>query len=177
MMERKTRQAQLKRPQQARRSKVQGKPGRKEQAVREVSAGGVVFRRSGNGVSFALMKDPYGKWTFPKGRVEKGENLEEAAARETLEELGLEEIRFWDDLGQIDIWFRDRFEKQGMLVHKDIHFFLFETSTNAVLRPDPDQHALAAKWVPMSRVLQTSSYKDMKPIVERAITWVQKITR
>ena len=85
----------------------------KEPFEREISAGGVVFRRKGNRIWIAMMQDPYEKWTFPKGRVESGEALEEAAARETLEELGLEQIRLFESLGKIDIWFRDRYEKVG----------------------------------------------------------------
>ena len=145
--------------------------------MREVSAGGVVFRRTRNGISFAMMKDTYDKWTFPKGHVEKGEDLEETAARETLEELGLEEIKFYEELGKIDIWFRDRFIKKGRLIHKDIHYFLFETPAGARLFPDPEEHALDAVWVPMSKVLSRSSYEDMKPIVEKAIKIVGKLRR
>ena len=52
---------------------------KKEPVQREVSAGGIVFRKVGNTISFAVMKDSYGKWTFPKGHVELGEDLEEAA--------------------------------------------------------------------------------------------------
>lgn len=123
------------------------------------------------------MKDSYDKWAFPKGHVEEGESLEEAAARETLEELGLEEIRLLDYLGKIDIWFRDRFEKKGKLVHKDIHYFLFEAPKLAVLNPDPTQHAFDAKWLTERQLLSTSDYPDMVPILKRALSYVQKEIR
>lgn len=145
-----------------------------ERAIREVSAGGIVFQRTPRGIRFALMKDSYGKWAFPKGHVEEGETQEQAAARETLEELGLEQVRLIEELGAIDIWFRDRFEKKGALIHKDIHYYLFETPEDAALRPDPSQHAYEARWVPMGKVLKSSSYRDMEPIVRRAIAHLSR---
>lgn len=146
----------------------------REPVEQEESAGGIVLKRSKNRLLIAMMKDSYGKWTFPKGHVENGEELEEAAARETLEELGLEQIRLLEELGQIDIWFRDQFSKKGKLIHKDIHFFLFETPGNANLHPDPKEHALDAKWVPVSAVLKQSSYPDMIPILKRALSFIKE---
>lgn len=140
---------------------------------REVSAGGIVFRRHGGMVQFALMLDSYGKWAFPKGHVERGESMEEAAARETLEELGLVEIRLLETLGKIDIWFRDRYQKKGTLIHKDIHYFLFETTADAVLYPDPREHAYEAKWVRPDELLEASSYPDMIPVLKQALAYVQ----
>lgn len=145
---------------------------RRESFVREISAGGVVFKRVGDEVFFALMRDSYDKWAFPKGHVEGRESFEEAAARETLEELGLEEVRLLEYLGKIDIWFRDRFEKKGTLIHKDIHYFLFETPSDAVLAPDPGEHAYEGKWVRASEVFAVSSYPDMLTIVRRALSYV-----
>lgn len=146
-----------------------------EPAEKELSAGGVVFRRTGSGIQIAFMKDSYDKWTFPKGRVEKGEAIEEAAARETLEEIGLQEIRFLDDLGKISIWFRDRYEKKGKLIHKDIHYFLFETPSRAELVPDPSQHTYDAKWVPIRKALEASDYSDLVPIIRRALELLKKV--
>ncbi len=52
-------------------------------AVLVCSKGGLVLQRR--------KIDPgMGKWTFPSGYVERGERVEHAAARETLEETGLE---------------------------------------------------------------------------------------
>lgn len=143
-----------------------------ERAVQEISAGGIVFKKTPRGVFFAVMLDSYNKWAFPKGRVEAGEALEETAARETLEELGLEQVRLLEYLGKIDIWFRDRFEKQGALVHKDVHYYLFEAPEHAQLHPDPTQHAYEARWVNSRRLLHTSSYSDMLPILQRALDHV-----
>lgn len=134
-----------------------------------------MFTRSGNSVVFAVMKDSYGKWTFPKGHVEVGEDIEEAAARETLEELGLQEVRLLDYLGKIDIWFRDKFQKKGELVHKDIHYYLFEAAAHSELHPDPSEHVYEAKWVPLSKVERVSSYPDMVPIVKTAVRLVKAL--
>ncbi len=151
----------------------------RERAEREVSAGGIVFKRTPKKpgqppqVLFAIMLDSYGKWAFPKGHVEGGETFEEAAARETLEELGLEEIRLLEYLGKIDIWFRDRFEKKGTLIHKDVHYYLFEAPLDAVLAPDPEEHTYEADWVTPKKLLERSSYPDMLPILKRALAYVQ----
>lgn len=150
---------------------------KRERVQQEFSAGGIVFRVSGNQVAFAVMKDSYGKWTFPKGHVEAGEDKEEAAARETLEELGLEQVRLLEYLGTIDIWFRDRFLQKGQLIHKDIHFYLFETPEGSELRPDPKEHAYEAKWVPLTKVEKVSSYTDMAPIVKRAVELVKALKK
>lgn len=120
------------------------------------------------------MLDSYGKWAFPKGHVEPGESIEEAAARETLEELGLSEIRLLEALGKIDIWFRDRYQKKGVLIHKDIHYFLFETPADAELYPDPAEHAYEAKWVRPEKMLAASSYPDMIPVLKRALAYVEE---
>ncbi|HYS71570.1 MAG TPA: NUDIX domain-containing protein [Thermoplasmata archaeon] len=62
-----------------------GKPSRPV-----VSAGGVVFNAQGR--VLLLRKADERIWCFPKGHVERGETLEQAAAREIAEESGLQVV-------------------------------------------------------------------------------------
>jgi len=151
------------------------KNNQNQKARHEVSAGGLVFKRTPKGVFFAMMKDTYGKWTFPKGHVEKGETTEEAAARETIEELGLEEICLLEPLGKIDIWFRDKHVFKGATIHKDIFYFLFSTSENAELDPQVSEHVIEAAWVPVNQVMKKSSYSDLVAVINRALGLVGRV--
>ena len=147
---------------------------KKEHVEKEISAGGIVIRRKNSEIFFAVMLDSYQKWTFPKGHVEKGETLEETAVRETFEELGIDKLTVLKYLGKIDIWFRDKFTKKGMLIHKDIHYFLFEAEPNSKLSSDPKQHSYDAKWVSKKDILEVSDYSDMVPIVKKALEYVKE---
>lgn len=54
--------------------------------IKEVSCGIIVFDNDKS----LLIKHNGGHTSFPKGHIEKGETLKEAAIRETLEETGIE---------------------------------------------------------------------------------------
>ncbi|MGH8887614.1 MAG: NUDIX hydrolase [Egibacteraceae bacterium] len=55
------------------------------------AAGGVVWRRENGGQAQVLLvhRPKYDDWTFPKGKLEPGEDHESAALREVAEETGL----------------------------------------------------------------------------------------
>ena len=149
---------------------------RREHPRVEVSAGGIVFTRSSRGIFFAMLKDSYGKWTFPKGHVKRGEKYEEAARREVGEELGVEKLNFIMPLGHIDIWFRDRFVFKGKLIHKYIHYYLFEVKDHVRLeRPKPvtgGERIQAVAWVDARDAVKRSNYKDMRPILDKAFKYL-----
>jgi len=55
-----------------------------------IAAAVPVRRREAGGLEFMLVRTSHGgRWTFPKGRVERGESMSEAAAREAREEAGV----------------------------------------------------------------------------------------
>jgi 8-oxo-dGTP diphosphatase len=54
------------------------------------AAGGVVIRPDPDGDRIAVVHRPrYGDWSLPKGKLEPGEDWEQAALREVAEETGL----------------------------------------------------------------------------------------
>jgi len=60
----------------------------------EISAGGVVVRKKKGEWQVLLIRDMNDTWTFPKGKIEKGETRKSAATREIKEEVGLTAIRY-----------------------------------------------------------------------------------
>ncbi len=60
------------------------------EAAEVKASGGVVCRRGENGLEVALVHRPrYDDWSFPKGKLDRGESWEAGALREVEEEIGL----------------------------------------------------------------------------------------
>ena len=60
------------------------------EAAEVKASGGVVWRRRAGGIEVALVHRPrYDDWSFPKGKLDRGESWEDAAVREVEEEIGL----------------------------------------------------------------------------------------
>jgi len=140
----------------------------------EHSAGGVVFRRAGRQVLIGLILDSYHKWTFPKGHVEKGETVGQAALRETREEMGLKRLRLVAPLGGISIWFKDRYQHVGETIHKYIDFFLMETAPEERGAPERRERIYAIRWVPYRRAIKLAGYKNIKPVLKAAVAHLDR---
>ncbi len=145
----------------------------KKQVRTEYSAGGVVFRKTSRGLEIAFLLDPFDKWTFAKGHIEQGESIKSAAVREVKEEMGIKTLRVIAPLGRIDWWFKERrgtvHSPRGAMVHKFAYYFLMETPSHTVLRAQKSELIKAVRWVPATQALRFSNYKDVKPVLSRAI--------
>jgi 8-oxo-dGTP pyrophosphatase MutT (NUDIX family) len=141
----------------------------------ETSAGALVYKKTRRGVSVAMVKDSFGKWTFPKGHVRRGERLTEAAVRECREELGVTGPLFpQGKLGTIDIWFTDRFVHVGERIHKFIHYFFLEAMPQAHLRRPlrrggEGERIAAVAWIAIEELSHRSAYRDVDHIVSLAL--------
>jgi 8-oxo-dGTP pyrophosphatase MutT (NUDIX family) len=136
----------------------------KRKAVKDVSAGGIVFRRSPEGiVRFLLIRDSYGNWGFPKGHLEHGETPAAAARRETAEETGLEYLVVQGPIRIIDWYFRFR----GKFIHKYCHFFLVE-SPSGEPSPQRDEGITECMWCTYEEALRILSYDNARGVLRRA---------
>lgn len=138
-------------------------------ARREFSAGGIVFRKRGRAIEVLLIKDAYGRWTWPKGKIDQNERSQDAAVREIKEEVGLNNIRVLGKVGRSNYFFRLR----GELIFKTVFFFLIEALNNEKLRVQENE-IQDARWFKPKEALDFVEYKGAKELLEKAIKMYKK---
>jgi len=142
-------------------------PQRRSDTRFEVSAGGVIYRRTARGIEFALISTKgRTRWQLPKGKQEKGETLEATAAREVAEETGLFGT-VQTRLEAIDIWFNVTDGGTPVRHHKTVHFFLlaYEHGSTA----DHDDEVDDARWFPAAEALARLTFPSERRVTERAL--------
>jgi 8-oxo-dGTP pyrophosphatase MutT (NUDIX family) len=130
--------------------------------VRDISAGGVVYRQRDGSFEIALVgKISPRRWGLPKGGPQRGESLEQTAVREVTEETGLQ-VRLICPLGEIDYWFR-----WGSRRHfKTVHFYLMEAVGGDVSLHDHEYDVV--EWFSLAEACRNMSYPSEIQIVDRA---------
>jgi ADP-ribose pyrophosphatase YjhB (NUDIX family) len=133
--------------------------------VDETSAGGLVLDLSGPVPMGALIgrTNRRGRllWSLPKGHLEHGETLEQAAVREVAEETGIQGLII-GSLGTIDFWF----VVEGRRVHKTVHHFLMRAVGGEL--SDEDVEVTEVAWVPLPRIADRLAYSDERALLEAA---------
>ena len=132
---------------------------------KEVSAGGVVYRRSDGGVEVVLASRRTRRgdlaWGLAKGGVELGESFEDAAVREVREETGLD-AEIEADLGDTKyfyVW-------EEVRIRKTVHFFLMRHLGGDT--EDRDDEMEEIRWFPLERALKRAAYRGERDVLVRA---------
>ena len=135
-------------------------------AVREVSAGGVIYRKQAGAVEIALIHVRH-RWGLPKGHVEEGESMNETAIREVREETGLEG-RVSKKLGDIRYSYRDKTrDGEPIRIYKRVYFYLLRYLKGDVR--DHDHEVDEARWFPIEEAIHNLKFATERRMVQRAL--------
>ena len=129
--------------------------------MEERSAGAVVYRKAGDGRMYLLLQNA-GRWDFPKGGVEKGENELQTVMREVQEETGLGRISIVPGFRRVIEYF---YRRDGKNIHKQVVYLLASTAEEMVEISFEHQ---AYGWFAYRDALQRASYENSKRTLTEA---------
>ena len=126
-----------------------------------VVAAGALLWRSENGVLKVLLihRDRYDDWSWPKGKLDKGESISEAAVREIREETGLS-VNLGVKLSEIEY-------KLDNGQRKVVHYWAAEVTDKALANQNfvPDEEVGSLEWFTVADAKKKLTYKyDLTPL-------------
>ncbi|MEM6723812.1 MAG: NUDIX hydrolase [Bacteroidota bacterium] len=110
------------------------------------AAGGLVF----NSNQEALFIFRRGFWDLPKGKVDPGETIEDAAVREVSEETGIQQIERGELLVVTHHTYKNRKDKRCL---KPTYWYLMHTNESDLI-PQAEEDIESAEWMTIDHFLQ-----------------------
>jgi bis(5'-nucleosidyl)-tetraphosphatase len=135
---------------------------------KENSAGAIVFYKPKKGdIEYLLLRHHKKYWNFPKGKIEEGESVFDAAKRETREETGIGNLKIIPNFGIWENYYfkSNREGSEGETISKKVVFYLGQSNTQKV--KISDEHS-GYRWLPYEKALELLGFKKSKNILEKA---------
>ncbi len=131
---------------------------------RQISSGGVIFRRSGKDIEVALIAVKNKTvWCLSKGAIDKNEDSQTAAVREVKEETGLQG-EIIDKIGKISYWYFIKSENTKF--HKTVYFYLVKYKSGRT--DEHDREVDESRWFPIDEAINRLTYKGEREILQKA---------
>ncbi|MGB3946654.1 MAG: NUDIX domain-containing protein [Bacteroidia bacterium] len=104
-----------------------------------------------------------GRWDLPKGKIEKGEAIKEAAIREVEEECGINELKIIKELPST--YHTYSIEEKNVL--KRTYWFEMSTNYNKKLTPQLEEGITDVKWLSKNQLKQVidNTYESIKDVL------------
>ena len=123
------------------------------------AAGGIVTSEEDS----ILFIHRLGFWDLPKGKVDQGELIKDAAFREVKEECGIAEgLKLMDEFKTT----YHVYEYQGRSVFKKTHWFHMSLSKSVNLAPQLEEDIIECRWV---------SLEDIGPYLEKSFPLIKDL--
>ncbi|MBQ6478200.1 MAG: NUDIX domain-containing protein [Erysipelotrichaceae bacterium] len=133
--------------------------------MKEISAGAILYTRKQDGIHYLLIRDFHGNYGFPKGHLEEGETLKEAAQREIQEEVGLTvqvDTDFREDLHYI---MPNGIEKQA------VYFIAGFSNQNCRKQEEEVDEIVLLPYEEACRIL---TFENMKIVLAKADRYIKE---
>ena len=141
--------------------------------TKEFSAGGIVFKKQGNQITWLICQHSQHKgWVFPKGLIGDtvdNESKEDTAVREVKEVTGIEGKILNDTPIVVQYWYQFKGEK----IFKTVYFFLMNEVGGDISKHDHEM--MAVRWASEEEVKSTLTYDNDKKAFDEVLKLFQKI--
>ncbi len=111
------------------------------------------------------------KWILPKGRIEKGESLEDTSLREIQEETGLQSITLIDKIDKTNYYFRTKKKKK---LSKEVHFFLYKDEDGREDICVEESNFDKGQWFTKDEAIQRIGFPAQRKILDKAFEIIEK---
>lgn len=121
------------------------------------AAGGIVENKDE-----VLAIKRHGLWDIPKGKIEKGEDVEEAAVREVEEECGVT-VSLVDKICKT----RHVYKYKGKYATKLTYWYRMKLGSDKNMKPQKEEGITEVKWMSKSEVLNVETYSSITGLLEK----------
>ena len=126
----------------------------------KIAAGGVVENSEGK----ILLMKRLGKWDLPKGKLDKGETIEECALREIEEETGAKDLSVKSSFAET----YHTYYRNDKWIIKHTHWYIVSCANDAKLSPQLEEDIEQVAWVDFKTidVLNIDTYPAIRRLLK-----------